>query len=425
MKAESLDGADQPGQRAAAAAPQPALGFERVLQQFADPRAGSWHPGTPRRAPTPAWAAAPGEILVGRRKPRVHAGDGAPVGLIGARRIHVAAASASSMTGPGHRCQFAGNRQLRAQRIQLLQIVGQQRLSGAAQRQAQGVRGDMRIAVAVAADPAAQPQETRRPLARAGAPSAHRAPAGPAEKISRKIGERGVDFIGDIQPFTPQRPRLPQQRDLARDRLLDRVHPRRSRRARRRAGASAPRCDCDDRACSCASPRWDAPSAPARSARDPAAPRPAAGVDTLCAPGSSRPMPACCPSRLSTPCRSSARLASIENSMKLRTKATVSSSDKVSSLPRARAGWRCRGSGPRRRPGWLRCDPNSASPPWVRITSPSSFPRKRTSAFWVIAGGCRDIGGPYRSRPCAGSQNAAECPCSISVILQARPQAAD
>jgi hypothetical protein len=37
-------------------------------------------------------AHAPGELLIGRGEPRIDAGDGAPVRLIGARRIGIAAA---------------------------------------------------------------------------------------------------------------------------------------------------------------------------------------------------------------------------------------------------------------------------------------------------------------------------------------------
>ncbi len=181
MKAEGFDGATEPGQRTAAAAPQPAFGLERLLQHFKiRAQAHGIRVGlrAHRRRP---WRRSPGEILIGRGKSRVHTGDCTPVGFIGACGIHIAARIRQLFDRTGHGYQLGGQRQFRAQRIQLFQIVGQQRLAGAAQCQAQRIRGDMRIAVAVAADPAAEPQETRRPHARAGAPSARTAPASPAE----------------------------------------------------------------------------------------------------------------------------------------------------------------------------------------------------------------------------------------------------
>ena len=41
------------------------------------------------------------------------------------------------------------------------------------------------------------------------------------KNISRKISQRRIDFVGDIQPLVPQRARLPKQGDLRGDGLLD------------------------------------------------------------------------------------------------------------------------------------------------------------------------------------------------------------
>src|SRR3546814_16512939 len=41
------------------------------------------------------------------------------------------------------------------------------------------------------------------------------------QKHVAQIGERGLDLVGDVELFAPQHARLPQKRDLARDRLVD------------------------------------------------------------------------------------------------------------------------------------------------------------------------------------------------------------
>ncbi len=82
-------------------------------------------------------------------------------------------------------------------------------------------------------------------------------------------------------------------------------------------------------------------------------------------------------------CRSSARLASMEKSMKARTKCNASSRPRVSnsrSTSSTSTSPRCWSTETDRTRSILS---KSESPPYVRITSPSKFPRYRTSTFWV------------------------------------------
>src|SRR3984957_12414922 len=162
------------------------------------------------------------KLLKGGGKARVDSRVGAPVGFVGPGGIEVAAALRQLSQLGGHGREFARQRQFGPQRIELFEIVGQQRLRRAAERQTQRIRGDMRISIAVAADPAAETQETRRPRAQqAFPPSVERRDRG--QKNIAQIGQRGVDLVRDVQPLAPQCPRLPQQGDLRGDPFLDQL----------------------------------------------------------------------------------------------------------------------------------------------------------------------------------------------------------
>ena len=225
MEPEYLHRADQPRKRAAAArldAAELAFVFERALEhqqifaQFVGVRIRfGLHRSRARRR-------AVGNSLVSGRYAGVDARDGPPVGLIGAGGIPVAAAHRQLMNGIRYRSELDGNGELLAHRVQLVQIIGQQRLGGPAQRPMQRVRRDMRIAVSIAADPAPHPQETRKPLTQQSLPSGIQRRQYREEHVP-KVGERHVDFIRDVQPFAPQGPRLPGERDLRRDAFLDQL----------------------------------------------------------------------------------------------------------------------------------------------------------------------------------------------------------
>jgi len=200
MEPEYLHRADQPRKGAAAArlaAAELAFVFERplehqqILAQFVGVRIRfGLHRSRARRR-------AVGNSLVGGRNAGVDARDGPPVGLIGAGGVPVAAAHGQLMNGVRHGREFSGNGEFLAHRVQLVQIIGQQRLGGPAQRPMQRVRRDMRIAVAIAADPAPHPQETRKPLTEQSLPSGIERRQNREEHVP-KVGERHVDFIRDV-----------------------------------------------------------------------------------------------------------------------------------------------------------------------------------------------------------------------------------
>ena len=90
----------------------------------------------------------------------------------------------------------------------------------AACRHMQRLGGDEGIAVTVAADPAPDAQETCRAGAKLLFPARIKLGDHGHEHVAQ-IGQRIVDLVGDEQFFGAQRPRLPQQHDLAADCLLD------------------------------------------------------------------------------------------------------------------------------------------------------------------------------------------------------------
>ena len=249
----------------------------------------------------------------------------AAIGLVAPRGVDVAAASASAATASVGVGQLRRDRQLRAERVHLLQIARRARpvrLCRSASRSESAVT--FGIAVAVAADPAAQPQEALRPLRQQRAPTAHTAPAAPA-------GTRRAD--------RPARSRLRPRRTAVRGAAAASATAARSaggsparsdrRRASRRARGRASRISSAMRL------RWSimllrmtsvgcAVSTGTISARSSSAAA-ASRVDALRPPGAAAPPRHRRRIGVRPPCRSSARFASIENSMKPRTNASVSS----------------------------------------------------------------------------------------------------
>ncbi len=166
--------------------------------------------------------------MISGGEPPIDARDGASIGLVRARGVEITAALRQGTQAGGYARKFARHREFGAQRIELIQIFGQKRLGRAAQPEAQRVGGDVRVAVTIAADPTAQTQEA------CWTPSDQALPTCVEHRHSRQknvpqIGQRRIDFVRHIQPFPPQRPRLPQQRDLRRDALLDQFTFRRFR----------------------------------------------------------------------------------------------------------------------------------------------------------------------------------------------------
>ena len=105
----------------------------------------------------------------------------AAIGLVGARRRRGRRERSASAATVGRAAASSVEMDSSApSACTCVEIMRQHRLARRAERQRERVGVDEGIAVAVAADPAAEPQEARRPLARARAPSARRAPAAPA-----------------------------------------------------------------------------------------------------------------------------------------------------------------------------------------------------------------------------------------------------
>ena len=136
--------------------------------------------------------------------------------------MHIPAILCQRLQGLRHGGQFAGERQLGADCVELLEIVAQERLAGAGQRQVQRFCGDVGIPVAVTANPTSKPQKTGRPDAQQSFPTCIQCRHHRQEDISQ-VCKRRVDFVGDVQAFVPQRSSLPQQCDLRGNGLLDQL----------------------------------------------------------------------------------------------------------------------------------------------------------------------------------------------------------
>ncbi len=155
------------------------------------------------------------ERLQRRRQPRVDAGQRAAVGLVLAVRVAVGAARGQRPHRGRDRGQQLRGRELGAELVDLAQVVAQRDLGLARQRQTQRVGVDMRVAVAVAADPVAHAEERRHRRRRLPERAFEVAvePRQRAQEGRRVVRQRVVDLVGDRQPGKAQHPRLPELRD--------------------------------------------------------------------------------------------------------------------------------------------------------------------------------------------------------------------
>ncbi len=222
METARLDGANQPAQ-GAAGREQPAAGDPERLGDRHEIGAKAFR-GRVRFACNRRWTwrRLPGECVIGRGQTRVDAGDGAAVRLVAPRRVDVAASAGQRRDRIGRLRQLGRDRQIRPERVHLVQVTRQHGLCALPQRQPQRVRRDVRIAIAIAADPGPQPEEAPWPMRQ------EPLPAGVDDRQHRQqhvaeVGERDLHLVGDKQPFAAQRPRLPEQRDLSDDRLFDQI----------------------------------------------------------------------------------------------------------------------------------------------------------------------------------------------------------
>jgi hypothetical protein len=133
MEAEGLHGPGQSSQGAAAVLPQLALRPQGLLEHV-EVRTQALRIGVrlgaDRRRPR---RHSSGQLLIGGCEPRIDTGDGPSVGFICASGVQIAAALCERIQVGGNACVFARHREFSAQRIELIQILGQQRLRRAPQ----------------------------------------------------------------------------------------------------------------------------------------------------------------------------------------------------------------------------------------------------------------------------------------------------
>ena len=237
----------------------------------------------------------------GRGEPRVDADQGAAIGLVGAVRRGVGRGLRQRRERRRHRDGGRGQAQLGAERVRLVEVVLEHDRRLPARRLAQGRRGDEGIAVAIAADPAADAEQRRQ--CRAGRhgvadavlaqqvlePRLHRRRL--AQERPAVVVERVLDLVRDGDARGAHQPRLPDGQHRAPQRLLVAATLVRGQRQAIALGEQRARSRAGGRGCSCAAPRSGARSGPARRARAGAgrAPLPAAAPRPgSCARASSR-----------------------------------------------------------------------------------------------------------------------------------------
>ena len=226
MKAEHVDGAPKPPQPPARQHRR-AVGIERALQHGEVAvqlgRALIRRRGLlGRRAP-----AGQAERAAGGGKPRIEAGDGAPIGLVLPVRRVIGRMAGEAQHLVRHADQARMQRQLGAERVQLFQIERQRPLALAPKRLAQRLGGDERVAVAVAADPAPHAKERRNLGVAPGRIARGQLVLDLAIEM-RQLGEEGVIVIGEavldlvdhLEPGLAHQPRLPEGEDGAAQALL-------------------------------------------------------------------------------------------------------------------------------------------------------------------------------------------------------------
>ena len=209
VKAEHLHRALQrvqppAGQRAGTAGAQRGVDHAQIGQQFAGAGVGR------RLARRRVFGQAAGEPVPGGRQPRVDGREHAAVGLVLPVRVVVGRLLRQRRQLGRDVDQQAGQRQLRAQRVHLGEVVGQRQVGLGGERLAQRAGVDVGVAVAVAAHPVAHAQEGRH----VGARQALFQPLVQARDLRQEgaavIAERVLDLVAHGEPGVAQQTRLPQ-----------------------------------------------------------------------------------------------------------------------------------------------------------------------------------------------------------------------
>ena len=155
------------------------------------------------------------EALAGGGQARVDADQRAAIRLVGALRRVVGRLPGQRQQRRGRSHQQLGKGQLAAQRVHLGTVMRQRRRRLDAHGVPQRVGGDEGVAVAVAADPAADAEERRQPPALAGK-ALRQLPLG-LQVHARQLVEEGLlevadavaHFVDHVQPHGAQHARLP------------------------------------------------------------------------------------------------------------------------------------------------------------------------------------------------------------------------
>ena len=163
---------------------------------------------------------AAGQLLQGGGEARVHAGQRAPVGLVDAVLVGIGRALGQGIHLDRHVDQRGRQRQLAAQVVHLGQVVAQCQFALALERVLQRLRGDVRIAVAVAADPLAHAQEGRNALGAQRFLQLGIHPGDLAKEGGFVVAQRVLDFVRHGELGKAQQPRLPDLRHAGADLLL-------------------------------------------------------------------------------------------------------------------------------------------------------------------------------------------------------------
>ena len=173
---------------------------------------------------------AAGEFLERRRQARVHAGERAPVRLVQPVFVGVGRAVRQLAHSRRDPDQHRRQRQLRAQVMDLGEVVAQRHFALAPQRVFQRVRADVGIAVAVAADPLAHAQEAGHRMLAQLALQVGVDLGNLAQEGGLVIAQRVLDLVGHRQLGETQQPGLPQLQHAGADlRLVGRQLARRQR----------------------------------------------------------------------------------------------------------------------------------------------------------------------------------------------------
>ncbi len=161
-----------------------------------------------------------GEIVQARRQARIHADQCAPVGFVAAVFAVIRRGLGQCQHRLAGRRQHLRHRQLGTQRVHLGEVEAQRRLGLARQRGAQGGGIDVRVAVAVAADPVAHAQERRHLVAGQRTLDVAVQLGDLRQEGARVVAERVFDLVADTQLGGAQHACLPQLGDARAQRVF-------------------------------------------------------------------------------------------------------------------------------------------------------------------------------------------------------------